>query len=179
MLAAPGMRERTIKIGSAGKMFSLTGWKVGFACAAPALTDVFAKAHQFLTFTTAPHLQAAVAYGLAKPRQHFEAMAADFQRSRDRLSSALHGEGFAILPTPATYFLTVDLRASGLDCTDETFAEHAARQAGIVAIPYAAFYANPPDQALVRLCFAKSDANLDEGAARMGRARTLPMQPSR
>jgi N-succinyldiaminopimelate aminotransferase len=67
MLSAPGMRERTIKIGSAGKMFSMTGWKVGFACAAPKLTEAFAKAHQFLTFTTPPALQSAVAFGLGKP----------------------------------------------------------------------------------------------------------------
>ena len=66
MLGIPGMRDRTIKIGSAGKIFSMTGWKVGFACAAPPLTQAFEKAHQFLTFTTAPNLQAAVAYGLGK-----------------------------------------------------------------------------------------------------------------
>ena len=66
LMAEPGMRERTVKIGSAGKIFSLTGWKVGFVCADAALLRVLAKAHQFLTFTTPPNLQAAVAYGLAK-----------------------------------------------------------------------------------------------------------------
>jgi len=76
LLKLPGMRERTVKIGSAGKIFSLTGWKVGFVCAAPALMRVLAKAHQFLTFTTPPNLQAAVAYGLSKDDAYFEGLAA-------------------------------------------------------------------------------------------------------
>ena len=71
LITIPGMRERTIKVGSAGKIFSLTGWKIGFVCAAPPLLRVAAKVHQFLTFTTAPNLQAAVAYGLGKPADYF------------------------------------------------------------------------------------------------------------
>ena len=71
LITIPGMRDRTIKVGSAGKIFSLTGWKIGFVCAAPPLLRVAAKVHQFLTFTTAPNLQAAVAYGLGKPDDYF------------------------------------------------------------------------------------------------------------
>ena len=71
LITIPGMRDRTIKVGSAGKIFSLTGWKIGFVCAAPPLLRVAAKVHQFLTFTTAPNLQAAVAYGLGKPDEYF------------------------------------------------------------------------------------------------------------
>ena len=71
LITIPGMRERTIKVGSAGKIFSLTGWKIGFVCAAPPLLRVAAKVHQFLTFTTAPNLQVAVAYGLGKPADYF------------------------------------------------------------------------------------------------------------
>ena len=74
LMALPGMRGRTVKIGSAGKIFSLTGWKVGFVMAAPALLRVVANAHQFLTFTTPPALQEAVAYGLAKPPGWFDAI---------------------------------------------------------------------------------------------------------
>ncbi|MFL6802618.1 MAG: aminotransferase, partial [Xanthobacteraceae bacterium] len=74
LIALPGMRERCVKIGSAGKIFSLTGWKVGFVCAAPPILRVLAKAHQFITFTTPPNLQAAVAYGLAKTDDYFEDM---------------------------------------------------------------------------------------------------------
>ena len=80
MMAIPSMRERTVKIGSAGKIFSLTGWKVGLVAAAPELMRVLAKAHQFLTFTTPPNLQVAVAYGLGKDEAYFAAMRAGFER---------------------------------------------------------------------------------------------------
>lgn len=164
------LRDRTLKIGSAGKMFSLTGWKVGFACGAPELMDQFAKAHQFLTFTTPPNLQRAVTYALGKPRSYFETMRADFQRSRDRLDKALREEGFVTLPAKGAYFLSIDLRASGIDMSDEAFAKHAIEH-GVAAIPFSAFYATPNPPALVRLCFAKKDDTLDRGAEALVRAR--------
>ena len=89
LLGLPGMAERCVKIGSAGKIFSLTGWKVGFVCACERLLSVVAKAHQFLTFTTAPNLQAGVAYGLGKADSYFEDMRAYYARSRDRLATGL------------------------------------------------------------------------------------------
>ena len=89
LMAMPGMRPRTVKIGSAGKIFSLTGWKVGFVMADAALMRTLAKAHQFLTFTTPPNLQEAVAYGLAKEDPYFSVMRAGYARSRDRLATAL------------------------------------------------------------------------------------------
>lgn len=164
------LRDRTLKIGSAGKMFSLTGWKVGFACGAPALMDVFAKAHQFLTFTTPPNLQRAVAYALGKERSYFDAMRAGFRRSRDRLVSALEGEGFALLPAKGAYFVSIDLAASGIAMSDEEFAKHAIEH-GVATIPVSAFYANPGAPALVRLCFAKRDETLDRGADALIRAK--------
>ena len=87
LMAQPGMRERCVKIGSAGKMFALTGWKVGFICAAPPLTGVIAKAHQFLTFTTPPNLQAAVAWGLENSADWFA------QMERRRFGAVLGGSG--------------------------------------------------------------------------------------
>lgn len=173
MLDVPGMRERTIKIGSAGKIFSMTGWKVGFACAAPALAEAFAKAHQFLTFTTPPNLQDAVAFGLAKPRDHFDAMRAQLTRQRDRLATALQQEGFTILPAAGTYFMAVDLAASGIPLSDSDFAVRAVKECGIATIPFSAFYTQPPESALVRLCFAKSDATLDKGVEALAKARKL------
>jgi N-succinyldiaminopimelate aminotransferase len=164
------LRDRTLKIGSAGKMFSLTGWKVGFACGAPELMDQFAKAHQFLTFTTPPNLQRAVTYALGKPRSYFETMRADFQRSRDRLDKALKGEGFATLPAKGAYFLSIDLRASGIDMGDEAFAKHAIEH-GVATIPFSAFYATPNPPPLLRLCFAKKDDTLDRGAEALVRAK--------
>ena len=167
------LRDRTIKIGSAGKMFSMTGWKVGFACAAPARTELFAKAHQVLTFTTAPNLQKAVAYGLGKSSEHFAEVRAGFERGRDRLASGLSQAGYAVLPAAGAYFLSVDLAASGIRASDSDFALRAVKEAGVAAIPYSAFYAesNPPP--LIRLCFAKSDATLDRGIERLAAARKL------
>lgn len=164
------LRDRTLKIGSAGKMFSLTGWKVGFACGAPELTEPFAKAHQFLTFTTPPNLQRAAAYGLDKPAQYFQEMRAGFQRSRDRLVSALHDEGFATLPSQGAYFVSVDLRSSGIEMSDEAFARHCIDH-GVAVIPYAPFYASTGAPPLIRLCFAKRDETLDRGAEALARAK--------
>jgi aspartate/methionine/tyrosine aminotransferase len=167
LIGLPGMAERTVKIGSAGKIFSLTGWKVGLVVAAPALHAVIARAHQFMTFTTPPALQAAVAYGLAKPAEHFAAMRAAFQRSRDRLVAALTAGGYGLLPSDGTYFVNVDLRASGVDETDRAFCQRLVKDHGVAAIPLSPFYAERPVDHLVRLCFAKSDATLDEAARRL------------
>lgn len=164
------LRERTLKIGSAGKMFQLTGWKVGFASGVPELTEPFAKAHQFLTFTTPPNLQRAVAYGLAKPRAYFDGMRDMFQRARDRLDRALRQEGYATLPAGGAYFLSVDLAGSGISMSDEDFARVCIDH-GVAVIPYSAFYAKPDPPRLVRLCFAKSDDTLDRGAEALSRAR--------
>ena len=101
------MRDRTIKVGSAGKIFSLTGWKIGFVCAAPPLLRVAAKAHQFLTFTTPPNLQAAVAYGLGKDAAYFDGMRAEYQHGRDRLAAALTDGGWAVLPSEGASGTTV------------------------------------------------------------------------
>lgn len=167
------LRDRTIKIGSAGKMFSMTGWKVGFACAAPPLTQLFARAHQFLTFTTPPNLQKAVAYGLGKSAEHFAEVRAGFERGRDRLAQGLMDVGYAVLPSEGAYFISVDLRASGIAASDEAFALRAVKEAGVAAIPYSAFYAEPNPPALIRLCCAKSDATLDRGVERLAAARKL------
>jgi len=171
ILALPGMRERAVKIGSGGKIFSLTGWKVGWMCAAPPLAKVLAKAHQFLTFTTPPNLQAAVAFGLAKDDAYFSAMRGDFARSRDRLTAGLTAAGWHVLPSAGTYFLSVDLVASGIHLDDVTFCERLVREYGVAAIPISAFYSEEAVRHVVRLCFAKADATLDAAIPRLALAR--------
>ena len=173
LMAQAGMRDRCVKIGSAGKLFGLTGWKVGFVCAAPALTSVIAKAHQFLTFTTPPNLQTAVAWGLDNSDDWFRDMPADLQRSRDRLASALRAGGFAVLDSQGTYFLNIDLPGSGIAVDDRTFCLRAVKEAGVAAIPVSAFYETDPVTTIARLCFAKADATLDAGAERLAKARAL------
>jgi aspartate/methionine/tyrosine aminotransferase len=173
LIAEPGMAERAVKIGSAGKMFSLTGWKVGFVCAAPRLLSAIAKTHQFLTFTTPPNLQTAVAYGLGKDAAYFDGMRADFQRSRDRLAAALTEGGFAVLPGQGAYFLCIDLAASGVKTGDYDFCLRAVNEAGVGAIPLSVFYATEPVATVIRLCFAKRDETLDAGAERLIAAKRL------
>jgi N-succinyldiaminopimelate aminotransferase len=170
MLKLPGMRERTVKIGSAGKIFSLTGWKVGFVCAAPAIMRVLAKAHQYITFTTPPNLQAAVAYGLGKDDSYFLGSRANFQRSRDRFSDGLRQIGFPVLPSQASYFVSVDLAPLGLNIDDETFCKRLVAEHGVAAIPVSAFYAEEPVRSVVRFCFAKTDATLDKALERLAKA---------
>lgn len=173
LMAFPGMRERTVKVGSAGKMFGLTGWKVGFLMAAPRLTHALARAHQFLTFTTPPNLQAAVAWGLGNSEAWFAQMPRALERSRDRLTDGLRREGFAVLPTQGTYFLNVDLAASGVAMADRDFALHAVRNAGVASIPVSALYEEDPVTSILRLCFAKRDETLDAGVAGLAKARDL------
>jgi aspartate/methionine/tyrosine aminotransferase len=173
LAALPGMAERTIKVGSAGKIFSLTGWKVGWLVADPALASIVARAHQFLTFATAPNLQAAVAYGLDQGDPWLAPMRQRFQAARDRLSSGLRDAGYTVLDSASTYFLCVDLAASGIDADDETFASTAVAQAGVAVIPLSAFAERDPPRYLVRLCFAKRDETIESGIAAMAQAKRL------
>ncbi|MCB1413918.1 MAG: aminotransferase [Xanthobacteraceae bacterium] len=170
LIAVPGMRDRTIKVGSAGKIFGLTGWKVGFVCAAPPLLRVAAKAHQFLTFTTAPNLQVAVAYGLSKPDDYFLDMRRALARSRDRLTRGLASLGFPVLPSQGTYFLTVDLSPLGLNETDEAFCRRIVTEHKVAAIPVSAFYEENPVTSVVRFCFSKADATIDTALERLAHA---------
>lgn len=170
LMSLPGMRARTVKIGSGGKIFSLTGWKVGWLCAAPPLAAGIARAHQFLTFTTPPNLQAAVAYGLGKDDAYFTGMRADFARSRDRLAAGLAAHGWAVLPSMGTYFLSVDLAASGVAAGDVELCDRLVDEFGVAAIPVSAFYAEEPVTSIIRLCFAKVDATIDGAIERLGRA---------
>ncbi|WP_342162390.1 aminotransferase [Methylobacterium sp. SD21] len=167
LMGLPGMRERTVKIGSAGKIFSLTGWKVGFVTADARLMRVLAKAHQFLTFTTPPNLQAAVALGLGKEEPWFAAMRAGYARSRDRLASGLTERGFTVLPAAATWFLNIDIAPLGHP-DDVAFCETLVTRHGVAAIPVSAFYPDGAVRHVVRLCFAKADATLDAALDRMG-----------
>ena len=168
VLAVDTLRERSVKIGSAGKIFSLTGWKVGFVVAAPSLMKVLSKAHQFLTFTTPPNLQTAVAYGLAKDDSYFAGMRADLQRSRDLFHAGLDGSGFQVLPSAATYFINVDLASAGIT-DDVAFCKTLVGDHGVAAIPVSAFYAETPVTSVVRFCFAKKDETLNGALDRLVR----------
>jgi N-succinyldiaminopimelate aminotransferase len=167
LAAFPGMRERTVKIGSAGKIFSLTGWKVGFVCAAPPVMKALSRAHQFLTFTTPPNLQVAVAYGLGKDDAFFEDMRRSLARSRDRLTAGLREIGLPPLESQGTYFLNLDIAPLGLNVDDETFCRKLVQERGVALIPVSAFYAENPVTNVVRICFSKEDRTIDTALERL------------
>ena len=143
--------------------------------AAPELATLAARAHQFLTFASPPNLQAAVAFGLAEGDAWLAPMRARFARARDRMTDGLRAAGFAVLPSASTYFLCVDLAASGIALDDEVFARLAVEQAGVAVVPLSAFAEQDPARHLVRLCFAKRDETIDAGVAALARARELAL----
>lgn len=163
----PGMAERTVKIGSAGKIFSVTGWKVGWIVAAPKLLGVIAKAHQFLTFSTPPMLQAAVAWGLDTQPEYYATLNTILAARRDHLSQGLTDAGFTVLPASGSYFLTADYRALTSTLDDVAFCMQQIAQAKVAAIPVSAFYAGNTPTGSIRFCFAKTDQAIDEAIVRL------------
>ncbi len=170
LMTLPGMRERTMRIGSAGKTFSLTGWKVGYVTAGAALTPLVQKAHQNLTFTTAPNLQRAVAVGLGKDDAYFASLARDLQDRRDLLVRGLASVGLTVLPSHGSYFVTTDFAPLGFNGDDVAFCRHITEQAGVTAIPVSAFYDEPDaPRHYARFAFCKRPEVLEEAISRLKR----------
>jgi len=167
LITLPGMRERVIRIGSAGKTFSMTAWKVGYLTAAPNLLGLIAKAHQFLVFTTPSNLQRAVAHGLDNEQDWYTNLAVGLQGKRDMLQAALTEIGFDVMPCGATYFMNADYRPLGFVGTDVDFCRHVTIEAGVTVLPVSALYATPDVDHLVRFCFCKKDAVLQGAVDRL------------
>ena len=168
LMTLPGMRQRCLRIGSAGKVFSMTGWKVGYVVGSPALIEAVARAHQFLTFTTPPNLQTAVAYGLDHEGAWIDGLAGMQQGKRDRLARGLRSAGFDLQPADGTYFLTARVPSAWND-GDDAFSRHLATEVGVACIPLGAFYGSAPDDGYIRFCFCKQDGVLDAAVARLKR----------
>ncbi len=166
-MTLPGMRERSVRIGSAGKTFSLTGWKVGYVTAAPRLLDPITKAHQFTTFTTPPNLQKAVAWGLAKGDDYYAGLAGELEAKRDRFAAGLSRLGFDVAPCAGTYFITADVSPLRLNEDDVDLCKRMTVEAGVTAVPMSAFYDSDGPRHFVRFCFSKRDEVLDEALARL------------
>jgi N-succinyldiaminopimelate aminotransferase len=160
--ALPAMRERTVMVGSAGKSFSVTGWKIGWVAAPAALTRAVRTVKQFLTYVNGAPFQPALARALAKQPPHYEAIRARLQDQRDRLCAGLATQGFDVVRPEATYFATVDIHGDAVE-----FCRDLPRAVGVVAIPSRVFYDSTAGDSYVRLAFCKRAEVIDEALARL------------
>jgi N-succinyldiaminopimelate aminotransferase len=168
LAALPGMRERTVGISSAGKTFSLTGWKIGWSCAPPQIADALRAVHQFVTFAVATPLQAAIATALAADDEYYVRLREDYLSRRDRLCNGLEAAGLPVAWPEGTYFALADVRPLGFD-DDTAFCRHLVERVGVAAIPCSAFTLDRRVRHLVRFAFCKTDAMLDEALSRLAR----------
>jgi N-succinyldiaminopimelate aminotransferase len=166
----PGMRERTVTIGSAGKTFSFTGWKVGWVTGTAELVTAVRSAKQFLTYVASGPFQYAVAEALALPDSYFEAFRANMLAKRDQLAAGLADAGFEVFRTAGTYFITTDIRPLG-ESDGFAFCRALPERAGVVAIPNAVFYDHREEGTpYVRFAFCKRTEVLTDAAERLRKA---------
>jgi len=165
----PGMAERTITVDSIGKTFSVTGWKIGWAIAPPALTDAIRGVHQFVTFCNSTPLQEAAADAMADASAtgYYDRLRAEYTARRALLRGILDGAGLRTLPAAGSYFLLADF--AHLPFPDDTaFCRHLITDVGVAAIPPSAFYAEPGTAPkLARFCFAKRDETMRAAGERL------------
>jgi len=165
------MRERTVTLSSTGKTFSLTGWKIGWSCAPPEITEALRMVHQFVTFCVATPFQHAMAAALGTSDDYYDRLRADYRSRRDRLCDGLDEAGFGVRKPEGTYFALADIRPLGWD-DDLAFCRALPARVGVAAIPVSAFYDGPgAPRHLVRFAFCKKDATLEEGLRRLKRLR--------
>ena len=163
----PEMRTRTITLRSLGKVFSVTGWKIGWSVAPPELTVAIRNAHQFLTFCAATPLQVAAATALRAPEEYFDTYTAEYRVRRDLLVEGLLSVGFNVKPPEGTYFVLADHTPFGVE-DDVAFCHHLVKTCGVVGIPPSAFYSKSAEgQGLVRFAFCKSAETLKNAVERL------------
>jgi methionine aminotransferase len=166
LLRYPDLAERAFCIFSFGKTYHVTGWRIGYCVAPPSLAAAFLRIHQFINFSTNTPLQYALADFLRdQPRHHLE-LAAFYQRKRDLFVDLLADTPFRFLPGSGTYFQLADYSALS-DAPDQEFSEWLTRKHGVAVIPISVFYESPPQQRIIRFCFAKNDQTLRDAAARL------------
>ncbi len=171
LASLPGMWERTITLGSAGKTFSVTGWKIGWAVAPPDLSLGLRKMHQWVSYAVTTPLQEAVACALeeAEGLGYYSELRDMYQSKRDKLCNALNESGFQVYVPEGTYFILADFQAWGFR-SDSEFCRHLTTRVGVAAIPPGSFYSEPHRElarTLVRFCFCKTDETLTEAARRL------------
>jgi methionine aminotransferase len=161
----PELAERSVVVSSFGKTFHVTGWKVGYVAAPAPLMREFRKVHQFNVFTVNAPMQHGLAAFLADAR-HWQSLAPFYQARRDRFRAGLASTSLRLLPCEGTYFQCVDYSALSQQ-PDLAFCEWLATDVGVAAIPMSAFHEQPPDLRVIRFCFAKKEATLDQALQRL------------
>ncbi|NHD16457.1 MULTISPECIES: pyridoxal phosphate-dependent aminotransferase [Actinopolyspora] len=163
----PGMAERTLSISSAGKSFSVTGWKIGWVCGPAELVSAVRAAKQFTTFVGGAPFQPAVAHALNEERSWLEGLRSELEQKRDRLTSGLTRAGFEVLPSEGTYFVCADVRPLGYSDGAE-FCRALPERIGVAAIPPQVLCDDPePMRHLARFAFCKRDEVIDEAVERL------------
>ncbi len=171
MATLPGMAERTVTINGMSKTYSVTGWRVGWAIAPPALTAAIRKVHDFLTVGAAAPLQEAGALALALPDEYYVALAAGYTRRRDRLLPILQRAGLRTHVPRGAYYVMTEIDGLGWE-DDVAFARHLVETIGVAVVPGSSFYHDPADgRRQVRFAFCKKEATLDEAERRLSRLR--------
>ncbi len=166
-----GMRERTITINAMSKTYSVTGWRVGWAIAAPEVTSAIRKVHDFLTVGAAAPLQQAGAAALRLPEAYYQKLARDYLARRDRMLGILADAGFRCFKPSGAYYIMTDISAFGFP-DDVAFARHLVKEVGVAAVPGSSFYHRPADGSQqVRFAFCKTDRTLDEAGTRLRKLR--------
>ncbi|MBU1358208.1 MAG: pyridoxal phosphate-dependent aminotransferase [Gammaproteobacteria bacterium] len=163
----PGLAARAFIVGSFGKTYHVTGWKVGYVAAPAALSAEFRKVHQFNVFTVNTPMQHALASYMAEPAPYLE-LSAFYERKRDLFAAGLSKTRLRLLPSEGTYFQCVDISEVS-DLSEAEFCLWLTREIGVAAIPLSAFYAEGYDQRVVRFCFAKKDETLQTAIDRLAR----------
>ena len=166
LLSHEVLRQRSFVVSSFGKTYHATGWKVGYAVAPPAFTVEFRKIHQYVTFTTHTPTQFALADYMQHHPEHHLQLPDFYQAKRNLFLELMAPSSFKFVPTPGTYFQLADF--SGLsDLSDVELATHLTQTVGVAAIPISVFYQTPPEQKVLRFCFAKDDETLRQAAMKL------------
>jgi aminotransferase len=166
-----GMDERTITINGLSKTYSVTGWRVGWAVAPPAITDAIRKVHDFMTVGAPAPLQEAGAAALSLPASYYRELAEGYRKRRDRLIPALTEAGFRCFPPRGAYYVMTDISGFGF-ANDLEFSKYLVQEMGVAAVPGSSFYDDGRDGAQqVRFAFCKRDETLDEAGKRLKRLR--------
>lgn len=170
LITLPGMRERTVRVGSAGKIFSFTGWKIGWIIGPASLISPIMKAHQFVTFTTSPALQIGVAHGLDHEQEWYLDFPRQLAKRRDSLVAGLNAAGWRTMPCEGTYFVTADFRPLS-NANDVDFARALTIGGGVTTIPLSVFYGSDGPTHFVRFAFCKKQATIDAALTRLASAK--------